>query len=82
MNTTDHQVIEAEVNSAVNTAGAIASVIMPQYAAFIVLGQAIAKAMPELYDDVIRLLNKQEPTDEDTAELAKKIAALSAPETI
>ncbi len=68
--------IEAEIAAAVDTAGNIEDVIAPQYAAFIVLGQAVAKALPGRIDDVQRLLSSQEPTDADVAALAQKIAAL------
>ena len=78
----DKQTLATEIQSAVDTAAGIATVVAPQYAGFIVLGQAIAHAAPELYADVQALLSKKEPTDADAAELAGKIADLLNPASL
>lgn len=68
-----------EIQGAVDTAASVAEVIAPQYAVFIVLGQALAHAAPELVDDVKALIGKAEPTDADVQVLADKIASLANP---
>ena len=80
MSTTPNQAaIEAEILAGINTAANIAEVVAPQYAGFIVLGQAVAAAFPSLIDDVTALINKAEPTAADNAALAAKIVALGNP---
>lgn len=74
--------IESEIANAVNLAGSIATIIAPQQLPFIVLGQAVAKAIPSLYDDVRALISNQAPTAEKISELATKIQALKNPEQI
>ena len=74
--------IKAEVNAGVDTAANVAEVIAPQYAGFIVLGQAVAKALPSLYEDVMKLINKEAPTQDEKDSLAKAIASLAKPETL
>jgi hypothetical protein len=82
MDATQLAALNSEIGAAVDTASSVAEVIAPQYAAFIILGQALAKAMPGLVEDVQRLLSAQEPTDADIAALGDKIAALASPETL
>lgn len=72
----------AQIKSAINTAAGVASTIAPEYAPFIILGQAVAAAAPDLINDVEAMLSKQEPTDEDTQNLAVKIAALKNPASL
>ena len=61
-------------------AGQIAMAVAPQYAGFVLIGMMGAKAAPEIYADVVKLLQKAEPTPEDKAELARKLHALAYPE--
>lgn len=78
----DIESIKAEVSAAVDTAATIGRVIAPQYTAFIVLGQALAKALPGIYEDVLKLIAREKPTDDELADLAGKLHALANPETI
>jgi hypothetical protein len=73
--------LKAEVSTAVDTAAGIATIIVPQYAGFIILGQALAKAAPDLYADAMNLIQKDAPTQADTDDFAMKIHALANPET-
>lgn len=73
------QALEAEILSGVNTVAGIASAVAPEYAPFIVLGQAVAAAMPDLINDVTALINQTEPSAADVTALATKIAALQNP---
>jgi hypothetical protein len=66
----------------VNTAGDIATTFAPQFAAFIVLGKAVATLAPELYDDIVKLFSKQDYTAEEVLELSERIAALKNPASI
>ena len=72
----------AAVETEINSAASIASVLAPQYAGFIVLGQAVAKAAPLLYQDVQNLLANKAPTPADVTALATAIASLANPETL
>jgi hypothetical protein len=74
--------LKAEIKAAVAAAGTIATFIAPQYTAFIVLGQALAKAAPEVFDGVVKLLQKAEPTEAEIADLHRLIDQLKNPETI
>lgn len=71
--------IESELKSGIDTAASIASVVAPQYAGFIVLGQAVAAAFPPLLNDVLALINQNEPSVADQQALSAKIAALANP---
>lgn len=82
MNTTQLSDITANLSTALVTAGNIAEVIAPQYTAFIVLGMAVAKALPDLESDVVALLNHSAPTTSDVELLAQKINALANPENL
>lgn len=74
--------LQAEVDTVINTAGTIGSAIAPQYAAFIVLGQALAKQFPALLNDVENLLSKKDPTPEDNQAVSAKIVSLLNPESL
>jgi hypothetical protein len=76
------QEIHDSVNAAVDNAANIAEVVSPQFTAYIILGQAIAKAIPSLYIDVKKLIEGQEPTQAEKTALAKKIALLADPDSI
>lgn len=73
--------VKAEIDSGIDIAATVAAGVAPEYLPFIVLGKAVAKALPDLYADVARLIDKTEPTDTDTASLATKISQLEHPET-
>lgn len=74
--------IEAQIGTAVNTAGQIAEVIAPQYTVFIVLGMAVAKAIPGLVTDVENLISGTAPDPAANAAIAAKIAALANPDAL
>ena len=82
MNTAQLSAITANLSAALVTAGNVAEVIAPQYTAFIVLGMAVAKALPDLERDVVALLNHTAPAASDVELLAQKISALANPETL
>jgi len=82
MNANNVAQITENISGALVTAGNIAEVIAPQYTAFIVLGMAVARALPDLERDVVALLNHAEPAPGDVALLAQKIHALANPETL
>ena len=82
MNSTQVSDITNNISTALVTAGNIAEVIAPQYTAFIVLGMAVAKALPDLASDVQALVNQTAPTAADITLLAQKINALANPETL
>ena len=73
---------QTAVLEAVDAAAALAQVFLPQFTAFIVLGRAAAKAAPGLYEDVVKLLSKDEPTPEEKQDLARKLQALANPENV
>lgn len=73
--------VKAQIDAGIDTAALVAEGIAPQYIPLIVLGQAVAKALPDLYADVAKLIEQTEPTEADSAALALKIAALEHPET-
>jgi hypothetical protein len=77
-----NETLKAEIKAAVAAAGTVATFIAPQYTAFIVLGQALAKAAPEVYDGVVKLLQKAEPTETEVAELHALIEGLNNPDSI
>lgn len=74
--------IKESVNAAVDSASSIATVIAPGFLPYIVMGTAIAKAFPELYEQVRNLLEAKDPTDEDKAKLARTIQQLANPDTL
>ena len=82
MNTNQVNEITDNLSAALVTAGSLTQVIAPQYTAFIVLGMAVARALPDLERDVVALLNHAEPAPGDVALLAQKIHALANPETL
>lgn len=82
MDATQQAAIESQIGTAVTTAGQIAEVIAPQYTVFIVLGMAVAKAVPGLVTDVENLINGTAPDAAANAALAAKIAALANPDTL
>lgn len=76
------EAIKANLDQSIDTAAGISEIIAPQYLAFIVLGQVLAKAVPGLVMDVEELLSKDKPTDEEKTALAGKIASLAHPEDL
>jgi hypothetical protein len=74
--------VQAELDTIVDGAGTLADALVPEFHVYVALGKAVAKAVPSLYDDVEKLLQKAAPTDEDKAALAAKIVALQNPETL
>jgi hypothetical protein len=82
MNSTQINDITSNLSDALVTAGNVAEVIAPQYTVFIVLGMAVAKALPDLERDVVALINQTAPAASDVELLAQKINALANPETL
>jgi hypothetical protein len=74
--------ISAEIDPVINGAANVASALLPQYGALILLGAGLIKQAPELYADAVNLVQKKEPTDADNAALQAKIAALANPQTL
>jgi len=66
----------------IDQAATIGATVAPEYAAFIILGAAVAKGAPNLLADAIDLANKKEPTPEDNAAFQAKVTALRNPETL
>lgn len=73
--------VKAEIDSGIDVASTVAASVAPEFLPYIILGKAVAKALPDLYADVARLIDKTEPTDTDTQDLATKISQLEHPET-
>ncbi len=63
----------------INQGASIASVFAPQYAAFIAIGQAVDKLIPGLVADVDSWIQGVEPSDEEKADMASKLAILGDP---
>lgn len=74
--------IKAEITAVVNTGSTIASTIAPEYKPLIILGRAVALQVPGLFEDVVKLIQKEQPTDADAQALAERIAQLSHPESL
>lgn len=77
--------IETEIASGIGTASSLLGAIAPQYAAFALIGQAIAKFEPTLVEDVVALFDKTQqgdPTADQEKALADKLTALLSPETV
>ena len=60
----------------------LAGALVPQYRVYLLLGAAVARQLPEVYADILRLLEKGEPTTAEKVELWRKLRALEQPETI
>lgn len=75
----DPNQIAAEIDPVIDGAANVASALVPQYGALILLGAGLLKSAPQLYQDALNLAQKKDPTPEDNAALAAKIAALSNP---
>jgi len=67
------------VSEALTTASNAVDVIAPEFAAFALIGRAVAKLEPGLVDDVVALLDKDEPTDAEVQGLATKLHTLLDP---
>lgn len=74
--------IKAEINNVIGVGSTIAGTVAPQYLPLIVLGAGVAKMVPSLFEDVVKLIQKAEPTDADTQALAVSISKLSHPELL
>lgn len=62
--------------------GSIAMAVAPQYAAYVALGKIAAKVAPEVFDSIVKLIQKKDPTPEEVNELNTKIAILMSPEKL
>lgn len=74
--------IKADINAVIGTGSSVAATIAPEYLPLIVLGTAVARQVPTLFEDVVKLIGKTAPTDADTQALAVKISQLSHPELL
>lgn len=74
--------IQAEINATVDTLSGMAGTFAPEFLPYIILGKAVAKALPVLYEDTAKLIGGDEPTPDEEAALAKKIHDLGNPETL
>ena len=74
--------VAAEVSNGLQMANTVAADLIPQYAAFSFIGQALAQFEPTIVDDAIALINKDEPTDQELADFHAKLAALKDPGSI
>lgn len=78
----DPKQVSAEIDPIIDGAANVASALVPEYGALILLGAGLIKSAPELYADALALAQKKEPTADDNAALAAKIAALANPEKL
>ena len=71
-----------DIQSVISGISSPAKLLLPQYAAFIALGEVVAKVAPQLYLDVVKMISKAEPTAEEVNGLMKKVDALFEPEKL
>lgn len=75
--------IKAEIAATISAGSTIASAVAPQYQPLILLGSSLAKMIgPIAFEDIVKLVQKAQPTEQDAINLAKEIAGLSHPETL
>lgn len=74
--------LKANVNGVVDLVNSVGSAIAPEYKVAFALGSIVAKAFPDLLNDVENLLSKTNPTQDDNDALARKIHALANPESL
>lgn len=67
------------IESGLSTVAGLGETLDPALKPAIVLGLAVAQAVPGLIDDVINLIGGSAPSDADKAALASRIAQLSDP---
>lgn len=70
-----------DLSEAVTRASTVAEIFLPEFAAYFVIGRALAAAAPGLYEDARKLVSAADPTEADKEELARKLHALANPET-
>lgn len=75
--------VKAEVSAAANLVGGVLSGINPALVPFVVIGKGVASMTPDLVQDVelwiANIKAGKDPTDEENAALAEKIASLQDP---
>lgn len=69
-----------EIVNELNMAGGIASVFVPQYAAFIAIGKAMSQFIPGLAETVTRWIDGEEPTEDEVKDMLSKLAVLANPD--
>lgn len=74
--------IKAEINAVVGAGSTIAATVAPEYLPAILIGKAVMAQVPGLFEDVVKLIQKNEPTDADAQALAVGIHGLLNPETL
>lgn len=77
----DKQTID-QIKAGIDAAATLGETFAPQFIPFIVLGQAVAKMAPALYNDIAAMFGDVPPTEEEKQALAEKIAALGNPESL
>jgi hypothetical protein len=83
MTTDQIDAIKVTIAADIDAAAGIASTLAPGYAPLIALGRAAAKLIgPAAFEDIVKLVQKNQPTDADAVVLAKEIAGLGHPETL
>ena len=63
----------------INSVGGVASMLVPQYAAFVAIGIAMDKQIPGLVSSIQEWIEGSPPSDEELMDHAAKLAVLSDP---
>jgi hypothetical protein len=71
-----------QILNLVENVASVGSMLVPQYRAYLLLGATVARQFPSLFEDIKRLLDKDEPTQDEKIELWRKLRALQRPESI
>ena len=75
------QKLKDGIADAVRLGSGVATIVVPQYAAYIAIGKAVGLIAPDLVNDVIKFFEKDaEPTPEEVTALHEKIEWLMNPE--
>ncbi len=74
--------VKAEISAFVEVGSTVAATVAPEFLPYIILGKAVAKVIPPLFEDVVKLIQKNQPTEADALALAQNIARLSHPELL
>ncbi|CAK0780998.1 hypothetical protein CCP3SC15_850010 [Gammaproteobacteria bacterium] len=72
--------LKLQIELAARAAGPIVGLLGPQATAGLIIGQAVAKLIPELVDTVQKLLAGEEPTEAEKADFQAKLAVLGNPD--
>jgi hypothetical protein len=72
--------IETEIKNGIDEAANFAGLLMPQYGPLIALGRVAAKALPDLYEQIAAMINKEAVTPQEITDLASMFDDLAHPE--